>query len=76
MAKLLLDNFEKEMEKLLSEYSEDVKDNLDAVTKKVTQQGVKLLRSESAKAVGTSSKRSKKYAKSWTSSQETGRLST
>lgn len=76
MAKLTLENFEKEMEKLLAEYSDDVKENLDQVTKKVTQQGVRLLRAQSASAVGTSSKRSKKYAKSWTSSNETGRLST
>jgi len=76
MAKLMLDNFEQQMNKLLAEYSDDVKGNLDEVTKKVTQQGVKLLRSQSAKAVGTSSKRSKKYSKSWTTSHETGRFST
>lgn len=76
MAKLTLENFEKEMEKVLSEYSEDVKSNLDEATKKVMKEGVKLLRSESNAKFGTSDKRDKKYATSWTTQFETGRMST
>lgn len=76
MAKLTLENFEKEMEKVLSEYSEDVKSNLDEATKKVMKEGVKLLRSESKAKFGTSDKRDKKYATSWTTQFETGRMST
>lgn len=76
MAKLTLDNFEKEMEKLLEEYSDDVKGNLDEATKKVMKEGVKLLRSESKAKFGTSDKRRKKYASSWTSQFESGRMST
>lgn len=76
MAKLTLENFEKEMEKLLAEYSEDVKSNLDEATKKVMKEGVKLLRSESKAKFGTSDKRDKKYATSWTTQFETGRMST
>ena len=75
MAKITLENFGKEMEKILEEYSDDISHNLDEVTKKVTQQGVKLIRSESQSTFGTSKRRKKKYAKSWTSSHETGRLS-
>lgn len=76
MAKLTIDNFGKEMEKILEEYSDDVQDNLDDITKKITKQGVRLLRAESASTFQTSGKRSRKYAKSWTSTNETGRLST
>lgn len=76
MAKLTTDNFGQAIEKLLEEYSDDVKGNLDVVTKKITQQGVKLLRSKSASMFQPSGKRSKKYSSSWTSSNETGRLST
>lgn len=76
MAKLTLDNFGKEVEKLLEEYSEDVKSNLDDATKKIVKQGVKLLRSESKSKFGTSDKRNKKYAASWTTQFETGRMST
>ena len=76
MAKLTLDNFGKEVEKLLEEYSEDVKSNLDEATKKVMKEGVKLLRSESKAKFGTSDKRDKKYATSWTTQFETGRMST
>lgn len=75
MAKLTLDNFGKEMEKILEEYSDDVKGNLDAATKKVMTQGVKLLRSESKSKFGTTPTRDKKYAATWTSSFESGRLS-
>lgn len=76
MAKLTIDNFETEIEKLLSEYGDEVKDNLDDATKKITKEGVKLLRSESKANFGTSQKRSKKYASSWTTQFETGRMST
>ena len=75
MAKLTLDNFSKEMEKILEEYSDDVKSNLDVATKKVTTQGVKLLRAESKAKFGTTPKRDKKYAATWTSSFESKRLS-
>lgn len=76
MAKLTLENFEKEMEKLLAEYSDDVKSNLDEATKTIMKQGVKMLRSESKAKFGTSEKRKKKYAASWTTQFETGRMST
>ena len=74
--KLTLDNFGKEVEKLLEEYGEDVKDNLDDATKKIVNQGVRLLRAESKSKLGTSGKRKKKYASSWTTQFETGRMST
>lgn len=76
MAKLTLDNFAKEVEKILGEYSEDVKGNLDAATKQVLKQGVKLMRSESQATFGTTNKRDQKYAKTWTTQFETGRFST
>ena len=76
MAKLTIDNFGQEIEKLLGEYGDDVLDNLDEATKKIVKQGVKLLRSESKSKFGTSPSRDKKYAASWTTQFETGRMST
>lgn len=57
--------------KILEEYGEDVKDNLDDVVRDVTKAGVKALKSESRSAVGGTGK----YASGWTSQIETGRVS-
>lgn len=74
--KITLNNLESAIKEALSEYEEDVKTNLAMITKSVTQQGVKALRSESAATFGTTKRRKKKYAKTWTSSTVTGRTST
>lgn len=74
--KVTLNNLESAIKDALSEYENDVRNNLATITKSVTQQGVKALRSESAATFGTSKKRKKKYARTWTSSMVTGRTST
>lgn len=73
--KVTADNLASTIEKMLAEYGDEVKTNLDAITKSVTQQGVKALKSESAMMFGTTSKHKKKYAQTWTSRFQTGRVS-
>lgn len=76
MAKVTLDNLGDAIRDVLNEYGDDVRANLAQITKSVTQQGVKALRSESAATFGTTNKRKKKYANTWTSTVTTGRTST
>ena len=73
--KVTIDNFDETIERMLAEYGVEVKENLDVITKKVTQQGVKALKSESAITFKTTSKHKKKYADTWTSRFQTGRIS-
>lgn len=74
--KVTLDNLGAAIKEVLEEYDGEVRQNLSQITKNVTQQGVKALRSESAATFDTTSKRKKKYANTWTSTVQTGRLST
>lgn len=76
MAKVTLDNLGDAIRDVLDEYGDEVRANLAQITKSVTQQGVKALRSESAVTFGTTNKRKKKYANTWTSTVTTGRTST
>ena len=74
MAKVTADNLEATIKNILKEYGDDVASNLATITKSVTDQGVKALRSESAATFGTTPKRKKKYAKTWTSTFTKSRL--
>lgn len=67
--KVTIDNLDKEIEKILNSYGDEVSLNLDMITQKVGKAGVKALNS-SAKATF----KGKKYSKSWTSTVEKGRL--
>ena len=73
--KVTINNLASAIEDVLSDYGDEVRQNMAAITKSVTQQGVKALRSESAETFGTTAKRKKKYAKTWTSSFTSGRVS-
>lgn len=66
MAKVTIDNLAYEIEKILDEYGDEVKQNMDEVTKRVAKSGVQVLRAESrAKFGGTG-----KYASGWTVTTE------
>ena len=67
--KVTIDNLDKVIEGILSDYEDDVSTNIDIITKKVGQAGVKALNNASK-----SSFDGKKYSKSWTSTTERGRL--
>ena len=73
--KVTIDNLDDTIKDILNEYSNSVSGNLGIIIKKVTQTGVKALKSESKSKFGTVAKRKKKYADTWTSKYEEGRLS-
>ena len=73
--KVTINNLAAAIEDVLSDYGDEVRQNMTAITKNVTQQGVKALRSESAETFGTTKKRKRKYAKTWTSTFSAGRVS-
>lgn len=54
-------NFADQVERILTEYGEDITRDLDEVTKKVAQQGAKKIRAAAKSAVGGSGK----YAAGW-----------
>lgn len=58
------------VKQILDNYGDDVKKNLDVITKEVTKKGVQALRTESANTFGTTKSRKEKYAKTWTSTFE------
>jgi hypothetical protein len=79
MAKVTIANFDKEIEKILSEYGDEVSENLDQITKRIGQKGAQMLRNESKSAfpVPTSHRKSTgKYAAGWTAKTERNRLYT
>lgn len=68
--KVTAEGLEAAVKEILDAYGNDVKKNLDTITKNVTQKGVQAMRTESATTFGTTSARKEKYAKTWTSKFE------
>ena len=73
--KVTLEGLESAVKQILNDYENEVNTNLDTITKEITKKGAQALRSESETTFGTVKKRKEKYAKTWTSTFETGRLS-
>ena len=73
--KVTLEGLESAVKQILDDYDNDVKNNLASIVGDVTKKGVLALRSESATTFGTTKARKKKYAKTWTSTFQTGRVS-
>lgn len=69
MAKVTIDNLDDAVMGILKDYEDDVNRNLDVITKKVGQAGVKALNDQAGKTF-----KGKKYKKSWTSTAQKGRL--
>lgn len=61
--KITIDKLESEIDKILTEYADDVKGNLDTIKKKVATKGATALKNESREKFGGSGK----YAKGWRS---------
>lgn len=73
--KVTIDNFSKEVEKILDAYSDEISNNLDDIIKKMGQKGSQLLRNESSKAFPKGQGQSTgKYAKGWTATFQKNRL--
>lgn len=66
-----LEQMAAEVDKILKEYGDDVKENMNEIVRDITKQGVKALKGESRNAVGGTGK----YASGWTSQLDTGRTS-
>ena len=69
--KIPIDRLSAEINKILTEYGEDVQENVDEAAAKVTKAGVKAVRGNASSTFGGSGK----YASGWTSKFEKGRLS-
>lgn len=69
--KTTADQLSAAIDKVLAEYGDNVKDNLDTITKEFAKKGAKAVKSASREAYGGTGK----YANGWTSRFETGRVS-
>lgn len=69
-SKVTIDSLGAEMEKILTEYGEDVTQNLSSITKEVGKKGVQLLKNESLNAFPDSKKHRRRYGSTWTSRTE------
>lgn len=69
--KVPIDRLAEEVKKILDEYGEDVQRNLGEIVEKMSKKGAQTLRSQSRGTFGGTGK----YAKGWTSTAQTGRLS-
>lgn len=73
MAGTPIDKLDKAIKDILDSYGDEVKTDVAVVTKAVTQEGVKAIKAESKQKFGTTKKRTKKYANTWSYSFEQGR---
>lgn len=72
MAKITpIERLQAEIDKILDEYGDNVRDNLDDITKAVGKKGVQALKSNARSSFNGTN-----YAGGWKSKAETGRLST
>ena len=72
--KVTLEGLEAAIKQTLDNYNNEVKTNLEAITREVTKKGVQALKAESAEKFGTTKKRREKYAKTWASTFESKRV--
>ena len=72
--KIPVDRLSAEINKILTEYGNEVQENVDDAARRVTKAGAKAVKA-SAKDLFRIGKGEKNYAKGWTSKFETGRLS-
>ena len=69
--KIPIDRLTAEINKILTEYGEEVQENVDDAARRVTKAGAKAVRGNASGSFGGTGK----YAKGWKSKFETGRLS-
>ena len=69
--KIPIDRLSAEINKILTEYGEEVQENVDEAAQRVTKAGVKAVKGNASGSFGGTGK----YAKGWTSTAQTGRLS-
>ena len=69
--KIPIDRLSAEINKILTEYGNEVQENVDEAAQRVTKAGVKAVKGNASCSFGGTGK----YAKGWKSKFETGRLS-
>lgn len=72
--KIPIDRLSAEVNKVLTEYGDEIQENVNDATRKVTKAGAKAVKGN-AQSLFRIGKGEKNYAKGWTSKFETGRLS-
>ena len=72
--KIPVDRLAAEIEKILTEYGDEVQENVEEATQRVTKDGAKAVKGN-ARSTFKIGNGKKNYAKGWTSKFETGRLS-
>lgn len=76
MAKATIDTLDDEIKKILDDYGDEVSLHMTEITKQITRKGVEALKNSSKSTFGTTRRRKRKYANTWTSKTEIGRLYT
>ena len=75
-SKVTLENFQTEIEKILSEYGDEVSANLSKITKDIGKKGAALLRNESLEKFPNSKKHKQRYGQTWKAQATETRLYT
>lgn len=76
MAKVTLNNLDKEIRKILDEYGGEVEKNLESIVTRIGQTGAQTLRNESKKKFKSSKKHKQRYSQTWTYKANKQRLYT
>lgn len=76
MAKVTLNNLDREINKILNEYAGEVERNLEAIVTKIGKTGAQALKNESLKKFKNSKKHKKRYGQTWTYKANKQRLYT
>ena len=76
MAKVTIENFADEIQKILDEYGDEVDEKLNEITTRIGKKGAQLLKSESLEKFPSSKKHKKRYGSTWTAKAERKRLYT
>ena len=73
--KITLEQLESAVEGILQEYGDEVRENLQDITKSIAQKGAQAMKAESARLFKPSGKHKKPYSQTWTSTVESTRVS-
>lgn len=73
--KIPVDRLSAEINKILTEYGDEVQENVNDAARRVTKSGAKAVKGNAQSTFKISKNKEKNYAKGWTSKFETGRLS-
>lgn len=76
MAKTPIDQLNRAISGILSEYAEDIQGNVDQIAEQMGKKGVQALRKEARRVLKSNTTGKSEYARGWKMQVEKGRLST